>query len=137
MFIFKKMAANTVTGSASCTFFPCILDEGTGRPVKINRSPLVTIGKLCFFLLIRILKKITDLKKNANVLPLQSCQVSRNSRVTHANPCFHTLTRQWIKISRELVKISLFRTRPACPLTNLFEGTCTPRGWILGVQGIF
>ena len=25
----------------------------------------------------------------------------------------------------------------ACPLTNLFEGTCTPRGWILGVQGIF
>ena len=26
---------------------------------------------------------------------------------------------------------------PACPLTNLFEGTCTPRGWILGVQGIF
>ena len=34
---------------------------------------------------------------------LQSCQVSRYSRVTHANQCFHTLTRRWIKISRRSI----------------------------------
>ena len=34
-----------------------------------------------------------------------------------------------------IIMYSLMKS--ACPLTNLFEGTCTPRGWILGVQGIF
>ena len=32
---------------------------------------------------------------------LQACQVSRDSRVTHANTSFHTLTRRWTKITRE------------------------------------
>ena len=35
--------------------------------------------------------------------PKQSCQVSRYSRVTHANQCFHTLTCRWIKISRRSI----------------------------------
>ena len=49
-------------------------------------------------------------------------RVSRNSRVKHANPCFHTLTRHQIKISRKLVNISLIRTKHTyfCPKMFVF-----------------
>ena len=55
---------------------------------NVMRKPAIGVSE-CFFL-----------------IPYQSCQVSRYSRVTHANQCLHMLTRRWIKISRRSIKVS-------------------------------
>ena len=47
---------------------------------------------------------IQEYHDNRVILLSQSSQVSRYSHVTHANQCFHTLTRRLIKISRRSIK---------------------------------